>query len=163
LRSRNASYPFGGSRVPSTRFQCPSHARRFAHSVVRLTCPRHASTTNCWSSLIFLVACRRVRLKGLLSLCGPQRSCPFALMALDVAGNQKRRAEVGGRLAAVQAHEPRLDDEAAQFDEAPRALTPLDLPRAHVMPRPCDLMSVARRPVAPERRPCRGQLPVQIV
>jgi hypothetical protein len=39
----------------------------------------------------------------------------------------------------------------------PRSLAARDLPCAHVMSRPCGLTPVARRPVAPERRPCRGQ------
>ena len=38
-----------------------------------------------------------------------------------------------------------------EFDEMPRPLAALDLPRAHVMSRPCRLMPVASRPVAPER------------
>src|SRR6201993_1180131 len=42
----------------------------------------------------------------------------------------------------------------------PRALAALDLPRAHAMSRPCRLMAVACRPVAPECCQCRGQLPV---
>jgi hypothetical protein len=40
----------------------------------------------------------------------------------------------------------------------PRALAALDLPSAHVMPRPCRLMPVARGSVAPERRQRRAQL-----
>ena len=42
-----------------------------------------------------------------------------------------------------------LDDEAAEFDQMPRALAALDLPGAHVMPRLRRLLLIARRPVAP--------------
>ena len=61
------------------------------------------------------------------------------------------------RVVAGQVHDASLDDEAAQFDEMPRVLAALDLPRAHLMSRPCGLMAVARRPVAQQRRPCCGQ------
>ena len=57
------------------------------------------------------------------------------------------------RSSPVKFDEPGFDDEAAEFDEVPRALAALDLPRAHVMSRPCGLMTVARRPVALEGRP----------
>lgn len=97
----------------------------------------------------------------LLSLFGPERSRLFALIALELVSHPEQCAEDGGAIIAGEVHDPGLDDETAEFDQMPRALTALDLPCAHVMPRPCRLMPVARRPVAPERRPCRGQAPMQ--
>ena len=51
----------------------------------------------------------------------------------------------------------RLDDETSEFDQMPGALATLDLPCAHVMPRPRHLLTVACRPMASQRHPCRGQ------
>src|SRR6516165_8729115 len=107
---------------------------------------------------ICLVARRRVRLKRLLSLCGPQRPCPFALIALELVGHPKQRAEDGRPVVAGQVHESGFHDEAAEFNEVLRALAALDLPGAHVTSCPCGLITVARRSVAQERRPCCGQL-----
>ena len=112
----------------------------------------NASTTNCWSSSICLVAARRVRLKRLLSLCGPQRSCPFALIALELVGAPEQRAEDDGAIIAGQVNDPGFDDEPTEFDEVPRALAALDLPCPHVMPVPCCLIPVECCPVAPECR-----------
>ena len=85
----------------------------------------------------------------------------FALIAFELVCHPEQRAEDDGAIIAGQVHDPGLDDEAAQFDQVPRALAALDLPCAHIMPRPCCLLTVARRPIAPERRQCGAQLPVQ--
>jgi len=105
----------------------------------------------CWNNSICLLVCRRVRLERLLPLCRPQRSCPFALVALEFVGHPEQRAKNGGAIVAGQVHNPSFHHEAAEFDEVPRSLPALDLPCAHVMSRPCGLIPVARRPVAPER------------
>ena len=101
----------------------------------------------------------------------PQRMLPFplrpralglfALIAFELVCHPEQRAEDDGAIIAGQVHDASLDDEAAEFDQVPRALAALDLPCAHIMPRPCCLLTVARRPVAPERRQCGAQLPVQ--
>src|SRR5262245_33217826 len=82
----------------------------------------------------------------------------FALIALELVGHPEQRAIDGGAIIAGQFHDTGFDDEAAEFDELPRAPTALDLPCSHVMSRPCGLIPVARRSVAQERRPCCGQL-----
>src|SRR5436190_19392736 len=81
----------------------------------------------------------------------------FAPIALQLVGHPEQRAENGDAVVAGQLHDTGFDDKAAEFDEMPRALAALDLPRAHLMSRPCGLMPVARRSVAQERRPCCGQ------
>ena len=91
-------------------------------------------------------------LKGLLPSCGPQHSCPFTLIAFELVGHPKQRAKDGGAIIAGQLHDASLDDETAQFDQVPRARATLDLPCAHIMPRLCCLLTVARRPIALERR-----------
>ena len=83
------------------------------------------------------------------------------LIAFELVCHPKQRAVDQGAVIARQIHDSGFDDQAAEFDEVSRAPTALDLAGAHVMPRPCGLMPVARRLVAPERRPCCGQLPVQ--
>jgi hypothetical protein len=93
-----------------------------------------------------------VRLERLLPHCGPQRSCPFALIAFEFVGAPEQRAEDRSAVVAGQVHDSGFDDEAAEFDEMTRALAALDLPRAHVMSGFCGLMPVARRSVAQERR-----------
>jgi len=93
--------------------------------------------------------------------CSPQGSCPFALVAFELLGDPEQRAVDHDTVVAGQVHDPSFHDEAAKFDQMPRALAAFDLPCAHIMPSPCGLMPVARRLVAPERRPCCGQLPVQ--
>ena len=55
-------------------------------AVAHLTCRCHASTTNCCNSSIYLFARRRVRLERLLSLRGPDRACPFSLVASELVG-----------------------------------------------------------------------------
>ena len=103
--------------------------------------------------------CRPFHSESLLSLYGPERSYLFTLIALEILCHPEQRAEDDGAIIAGQVHDTRLDDEAAQFDQVPRALAALDLPCAHIMPRLCCLLTVARRPVAPERRQCGPQLP----
>ncbi len=88
----------------------------------------------------------------LLPLCGPQFAGMFALVALELIGHPEQCAKDGGAIIAGQVHDTSFDNEAAQFDQMPRALAALDLPCAHVMPRPCRLMPVARGSVAPQRR-----------
>jgi len=141
-------------------FQRSSHDRTlFRHGVAPPTSHRHASTTNCWSSSIYLVGRRRVRFKRLFPLCRPQRSRPFALIAFELVGTPQQRAKDGGAVVARQVHDAGFDDEAAQFDEVPRALAALDLPLAHVMSRLCRLIPVACCSVAPECRQRRAQMP----
>src|ERR1700749_2881710 len=85
----------------------------------------------------------------------------FALIAFEPVGHPKQRAEDRGAVVAGQVDDSGFNDQAAEFDEMTCALAALDLPCAHVMSRPCDLMPVARRSVAQEGRPCCGQLSVQ--
>src|SRR6185437_6264548 len=99
-------------------------------------------------------------LECLLPLRNPEHPRVFALIALELVGDPEQCAVDHGAVVAGQFDNPGLDDETAKFNEVPRPLASLDLPRAHVMPRPCRLMAVAYRPVAPERCQCRGQLPV---
>src|SRR5579863_2529191 len=100
-------------------------------------------------------------LERLLSLRGPERPCAFTLLAFELVGHPEQRAVDHGAIFAGQVHDPGLDDEAAEFDQMPCALPALDLPGAHVMPRPRRLMPVARCPVAAERRQCCGQATTQ--
>jgi hypothetical protein len=107
--------------------------------------------------------CCPLRLKRLLSLCGPQPERLFALIVLELIGHPKQGAENGGAVVAGQVDESGFHDEAAEFNEMPRTLATLDSPRAHVKSRPCGLVPVARHSVAPERRrQRRGQVVEQI-
>jgi hypothetical protein len=54
---------------------------------------------------------------------------------------------------------PGLPDQPAELDQLPRALAPVHLPAAPVMPRPGCLMAVARGPVSFQRRRRRFHLP----
>lgn len=108
-----------------------------------------------------LLCVSRVRLERLLPLCDPQRSRLLALFALELVGHPEQRAVDHGTVVAGQVHDAGFHDEAAEFDQMPRSLAALDLPCAHVMSCPCDLIPVARRSVAPERHPRCGQQPVQ--
>jgi hypothetical protein len=71
------------------------------------------------------------------SLCGPERSRLFALVAFELVGHPEQRAEDDGAIIAGQVHHTSLDDETTKFDQVPRSLAALDLPCAHIMPRPC--------------------------
>lgn len=124
----------------------------------RLTWDQSASTINCWSNSICRISRRLVRLQRFLPHRGPERASPFALVAFELVSTPEQRAENHGAVVAGQVHDASFDDEATEFDKMPRALAAIDLPRPHVIPRPCGLMPVARRSVAQERRPCRGQL-----
>ena len=73
------------------------------------------------------------------------------MIALELVGHPEQRAVDDGTVVFRQIDESGLDDEAAEFNQMSRALTALDLPCAHVMPRPCRLQAVARGSVAPER------------
>ena len=97
----------------------------------------------------------------LISLFGPERPRPFALIALELVGHPEQCAVDHDAVIAGEIHDPSLDHETAEFDKVARALAAIDLPCAHVMPRPCGLMPVALRLVAPERRRHRGHLPMQ--
>ncbi len=77
-------------------------------------------------------------------------------IAFEPVGDPEQRAENGGAVVAGQFDKSGLDDETAEFDQMPRPLAALDLPRAHVMPCPCRLMAVVRRPIVAERRERRG-------
>ena len=82
------------------------------------------------------------------------------MITLELVSHPEQRTENGGAIIAGQFDDPGFGDETAELDEVPRPHPALDLPCAHVMSRPCRLMPVARRPVAPERRQCRGQVSV---
>src|SRR5579883_2518933 len=84
-----------------------------------------------------------------------------ALIALELVSHPEQRTVDNGAIIADQFHDTGFDDEATQFDKMPRALAAFDLPRTHVMPRPCGLMPVARRLVAQQRHPCSGLLLAQ--
>ncbi|SMX61703.1 conserved protein of unknown function [Bradyrhizobium sp. ORS 285] len=88
------------------------------------------------------------RLKRLLSFCRPKRPRLFPPIALEPIGYPEQRAVNHGTVVTCQLHHASFDNEAAKLDEVPRALAALDLPRAHVMSRPCGLMPVARCSVA---------------
>ena len=75
-------------------------------------------------------------LERLLPLRGPERPCVFALIAFELVSYPEQRAVDHGAIVAGQVYDPGLDDEAAEFDQMPRPLAALDLPGAHVMPRP---------------------------
>jgi hypothetical protein len=76
----------------------------------------------------------------------------FGLIALELVGHPEQRAENGGAVVAGQVHDTGFDDEATEFDEVPRALTTFDLPRAHVMSRPCGLATAERMSVEDSAR-----------
>ena len=59
----------------------------------------------------------------------------FTLIALELVGHPEQCAVDHGAIVAGQVHDPGLDDEAAEFDQMPRALAALDLSCSHVMPR----------------------------
>ncbi len=80
------------------------------------------------------------------------------MIALELFGNPEQCAEDYGTVVAGQLHDSGLDDEAAEFDQMPRALAALDLPCAHIMPGARRLIAVARRAVAFERRQRRAQM-----
>src|SRR5690606_24329445 len=86
----------------------------------------------------------------------------FAVFAAELFGDPDHRAVDRGAVVIGQVHDARLDDETAELDQVARAPATLDLPVPHVMPRPCRLMPVAHRPVAPERHCCRDQTLMQI-
>ena len=75
----------------------------------------------------------------------------LVLIASELVAHPEQRAIDRGAVVAGQFDNPGLDDKTAEFDEKPRPLTALDLPLAHVTSRPCRLMAVACRPVAPSR------------
>jgi hypothetical protein len=95
------------------------------------------------------LVCRRSRLERLLPLCYPQRSSLFALIASQLVGDPEQRAKNDGAVVAGQVHDASFHDEAAEFDEVPRALAALYLPGAHVMSGASRPMAVALRPVGP--------------
>jgi len=65
------------------------------------------------------------------------------LIAFELLSHPERRTDNGGAIIAGQVDDPGFDDEAAELDEVPRALSALDLPCAHVMSRPCGLVAAA--------------------
>src|SRR5690606_9584397 len=93
---------------------------------------------------------------------GPKGSRMFALLAFKLVRYPEQRAVDHGTVVAGQVHNACLDDKPAEFDEVPRSLAALDLPCAHVMPRPLCLMPVVRRPVASKCLRYRGQPLLQI-
>jgi hypothetical protein len=69
----------------------------------------------------------------------PSRSRAPAHLRLGrygAVGHPEQRAVDDGGIIAGQVHDSGLDDETAEFDQTPRLLAALDLPDAHVMPRP---------------------------
>ena len=81
----------------------------------------------------------------------------LALIAFELVAHPEQRAIDLGAVVTGQFDDPGLDDQTAEFDEVPRPLAAIDLPSAHVIPRPCRLMAVAGRPVALERPQRHGQ------
>ena len=77
---------------------------------------------------------------------------------MEFFSHPEQRTVDHGAIAAGQVDEPGFHDEAAEFDQVPRALAAIDLPRTHIMPRFCGLIPVARRSVAQKRLPRCGQL-----
>lgn len=71
--------------------------------------------------------CRPFHSECLLSLCGPERSGLFALIAFELVCHPEQRAEDDGAIIAGQVHDTSLDDEASQFDQVPRSLAALDV------------------------------------
>src|SRR6185437_4406450 len=118
-----------------------------------------ASTTNRWTSSVSLIVSTRTRLESLLSLCYPERSRLLTLTTLELIGDPEQRPVDHSPVIAGQIDDASFHDETAEFDEVPRPLAALDLPRAHVMSRLCDLIPAAGRSVALERRPRCGHLP----
>ena len=51
------------------------------------------------------------------SLCGPERSGLFALIAFELVCHPEQRAEDDGAIIAGQVHKSGLHDEAAEFDQ----------------------------------------------
>ena len=154
---------FGESRIPCPRFQRPSHARTSLRARSRSTnMPLSRINDELLEQFKSVFLCvSGAQLERLLPPCGPQAADPFVLIALELVGHPEQRAEDDGAIIAGQVHDASFHDEAAEFDEVPRPLAALDLPCAHVMSRPCGLIPVARCQVAPERRQCGAQLPVQ--
>jgi len=144
---------------PEQEVRCPTVVSRTNNDRQRWRC---GSLTDSRSSCLCPLVCRRGRRERLLSLFGPELTGLLTLVALKLVDHPKQRAEDDGAVVAGQIDESSFHDEAAEFNEMPRALAALDLPHAHVMPCPCGLMPVARRPVAPERCQRRGQVPEQI-
>lgn len=101
------------------------------------------------------------RLESHLPHLRPDAARMFAALALELFGDPDHCAEDHGAVVVGQVHDACLDDEATEFDQMARPLAPLDLPCAHVMPRPLYLMPVARGSVASERRQRRGQALMQ--
>lgn len=91
-----------------------------------------------------------------LSLRGPQRSCMFAVLALELIGHPDECTVNDDTVIAGQVHDSSFDDESAEFDQMPRTLAALDLPGAHIMSRPRRLMPLVFGPAAPESRQRRG-------
>lgn len=99
---------------------------------------------------------RTILLKCHLSQLCPDITSTLAVLAFELVCHPEQRAVDPGAVVGGQVHDARLDDEAPEFDQMPRSPAALHLPCAHVMSRSLCLMPVARRPVAFERRQCRG-------
>lgn len=95
-------------------------------------------------------------------LFGPNLSRMLTVLALELFGHPQERAVDGGAVVVGEIDDAGFDDETAEFDQMPRALAAFDLPCAHIMPRSCGLMAVARRPIAIECCSCRGQTPFEV-
>jgi len=104
---------------------------------------------------------RTILLKCHLSQLCPDNTSTLAVLAFELVGHPKQRPLDHGAIIAGQVHDTRLDDETTEFDQMPCSPAALHLPCAHVMSRSLCLMPVARRPVAFERRQCRGQALMQ--
>lgn len=72
------------------------------------------------------------------------------MLALKFTCHPEQRAVDDGAIVAGQFDDTRLDHEPTELDQMPRAPAALHLPVAHVMPRPCRLMAVARCLIAAE-------------
>jgi hypothetical protein len=103
---------FGESQNSLPPFPAPIACSNVAgHAVARLTCQCRVSRTNCWKGSICPLVCRRSRLERLLSLCYPQRSRVFALIALELLGDPEQRAKNDRAVVAGQVHDASFQDE----------------------------------------------------
>lgn len=70
------------------------------------------------------------RSERLFPLRGPQFPGMLALMALELGGDPKQRAENGGAIISGQIDDAGLDDETAEFNQMSGAFAAVDLPGA---------------------------------
>jgi hypothetical protein len=69
----------------------------------------------------------RIRVERLLPVRSTQRLGMFALVAFELLSHPEQRTEMVGRIIAGLVNDPGFDDEAAEFEEVPRASSKLVL------------------------------------